>query len=93
MEQEKTGEQAHITITEVQLELMLGRAAEAGARKALHDIGLHDEDAAGDVRDLRDLLETWRDAKRTAWKTFVGWVTKGFLAMLVVGAWYQLKDK
>lgn len=93
MERETSGELARISITEIELEMMIGRAAEAGARKALHDIGLHDEEAASDVRDLRDLLETWRDAKRTAWKTFVGWVTKGFLAMLVVGAWYQLKDK
>ena len=82
-----------ITVTEAQLELMIARAAEAGAKKALCDIGLHDDDAAADVRELRGLLDSWRDAKKTAWKTFVGWVTKGLLVMLALGAWYQIGKK
>ena len=72
---------------------MLQKAAAYGARKALADIGLHDEDAAADVRDLRTLLETWRDAKQTALKTFIGWLTKGALILLALGAWQQLHDK
>lgn len=83
----------HVTVSEPELELLLTRAAEAGARKALRDIGLHDDDAAVDVRELRGLLESWRDAKATAFRTFIGWATKGLLVMLALGAWYQLKAK
>ena len=82
-----------ITLSQPDLESLLSRAAEAGARKALHDIGLHDADAADDVKELRGLLDSWRDAKRTAFKTFVGWLTKGFLFALALGVWYQFRDK
>lgn len=83
----------HVTVSEAELELLLVRAAEAGAKKALHDIGLHDDEAAGDMRELRGLLDSWRDAKETAWKTMIGWMTKSAMVLLVLGAWYQLKDK
>lgn len=77
--------QTGVHLTEERLELMLNKAAAYGARKALADIGLHDEDAASDVRDLRGLLDTWRDTKRTAWKTFVSWGVKGLLILLIAG--------
>ncbi|WP_342780510.1 DUF6127 family protein [Arenimonas fontis] len=31
--------------------------------------------AARDLRELRDLLEAWRDARRTAWQTTIKVVT------------------
>jgi hypothetical protein len=37
------------------------------------------------------LLEAWRDARRTAWRTFVKVVTTGLLAALLVGAAIKLK--
>lgn len=82
-----------ITLTEPEIQLLIDRAAEAGARKALHDIGLHDENAHADVKELRGLLDSWRDAKRTAFKTTVSWATKGFLILLLIGGWMELKDK
>lgn len=91
MEKETSGELARISITEIELEMMISRAAEAGARKALHDIGLHDEEAAGDVRELRDLLDAWRDARHTAWQTVIKVATTGILASLLVGAAIKLK--
>jgi hypothetical protein len=83
----------YVTISESELEAMLQKAAVYGARKALAEVGLHDQDAATDVRELRNLLDSWRDAKQTAWKTFIGWMTKGALVLLVFGAWHQFKDK
>jgi hypothetical protein len=47
--------------------------------------------AAKDIRELRDLLEAWRDARRTAWQTTVKVVTTGILAALLVGAAIKLK--
>jgi hypothetical protein len=39
-----------------QFETLLDRAAETGARRALHEVGLDGTDAAEDIRDLRSLL-------------------------------------
>jgi Family of unknown function (DUF6127) len=80
---------AQITLSSPELELLLQKAAECGAKKALHDIGLHDEEAADDMRELRGILDTWRDTKRTAWKTFVGWFTKGLILVILAGIYMK----
>lgn len=80
-------------ISDEELKSMLREAAEWGAKRALADIGLHDDDAGDDVKELRGLLESWRDAKQTAFKTFVSWVTKGFLILIIGGAWFYLNKK
>ncbi len=46
---------------------LLDRAAERGAERCLAHLGLENGHAARDIRELRDLLEAWRDARRTAW--------------------------
>ena len=70
---------------------LLDRAAERGAERALAHLGLENGHAAKDIRDLRDLLQAWRDARRTAWQTAVKVVTTGILAALLVGAALKLK--
>jgi hypothetical protein len=75
-----------VTITAAELEAMLARAAEAGAKKALAGVGLHDDDAQRDVRDLRDLIESWRDAKREIGRTLARMLTTALLAALAAGA-------
>jgi hypothetical protein len=56
-------------MTEPEIQALIERAVEAGARRALVNVGLHDEDAGKDVQELRGLLETWRDTKRTITQT------------------------
>jgi hypothetical protein len=80
-------------ITDDELKEMLRDAAEWGAKKALADIGLHDDEAGDDVKELRGLLETWRDAKQTAFKTAVSWITKGFLILIIGGVWFYVGKK
>ena len=70
---------------------LLDRAAERGAERALAHLGLENSHAAKDIRELRDLLQAWRDARRTAWQTTVKVVTTGILAALLVGAAIKLK--
>ena len=65
------------------MEAMIERAAEAGARKALREVGLSDEDANHDVTELRNLLDSFRSAKRTVGKTIVQALTTLFLAALM----------
>ena len=78
-------------ITARELERLLERAAETGARRALHEVGLDATDAAGDIRDLRSLLAGFRLARRTAVQTSVRIITTGILLALMAGIAVKLK--
>lgn len=67
------------------------RGAEVGAERVLTRLGLENGNAAHDIRELRDLLEAWHDARRTAMRTVIKVVTTGILAALLVGAAIKLK--
>ena len=64
---------------------MLACAAERGAERALAHIGLESGHAAHEIGELRDLLEAWRAARRTAGLTVIKVATTGLLAALPVG--------
>jgi hypothetical protein len=70
---------------------LLDCAAERGAERCLAHLGLENGGAARDIRELRDLLDAWRDARRTAWQTFIKVLTTGLLAALLVGAAIKFK--
>jgi hypothetical protein len=70
---------------------LLDRAAERGAERCLAHLGLENGSAARDIRELRDLLEAWRDTRRTVWRTVIKVATTGLLAALLVGAAIKLK--
>ena len=81
----------HIVMPEAEFEQLLERAAETGARRALHEVGLDGDDAADDIRDLRSLLGCMRLAKRTAVQTVVRLITTGILLALMAGIAIKLK--
>lgn len=70
------------------MEEMLELAAERGAKKALASIGLHDESAGQDVRDLRDMLGLWRDIRRAVATTIAKAIVVALLSMLAAGAYF-----
>lgn len=70
---------------------LLAHAAERGAERVLSHLGLENGHAARDIRELRDLLDAWRDARHTAWQTTIKVITTGILAALLVGAAIKLK--
>jgi hypothetical protein len=78
-------------LTPQELEALMETAAAAGAKKALADIGLTDVDATHDVHELRELLKSWKEAKKTALNTFVGWLVKGALVLMAAGFIYKYK--
>ena len=80
-----------LSMRQEDLDDLLTRAAERGAERCLAHLGLENGSAARDIRELRDLLEAWRDARRTAWQTTIKVATTGILAALVVGAAIKLK--
>ena len=81
----------HVVMPEEAFEQFLELAAERGAKRALADVGLVDEEAASDIRDLRSLLGSLRLAKRTAVQTTVRLVTTGILLALMAGIAIKLK--
>jgi hypothetical protein len=80
-------------MTDAEIEALIERAAEAGARRALVNVGLHDEDAGKDVQELRGLLETWRDTKRTVTQTIARIITSAILFALAAGTWMHFANR
>lgn len=78
-------------MNDADLEAMIERAAKRGAKEALESIGLHDDDAGHDVRELRSLLEAWRGAKKTVWKTVTQAITMALLGALAAGTFLHIK--
>ncbi|HXF89617.1 MAG TPA: DUF6127 family protein [Xanthobacteraceae bacterium] len=78
-------------MTQAEIEELLARAAERGARRALADVGLEGKEAALDIRDLRALLECVRLVRRTVVQTIVRLITTGILLALLAGIAVKLK--
>ena len=89
--QKPTSSETTILLRREDFDELLDRAAERGAERVLAHLGLENGKAAGDIRELRDLLNAWRDARHTAWQTFVKVLTTSLLAALVLGAAIKLK--
>jgi hypothetical protein len=88
---QELGSPQSITLRPDDLDDLLTRAAERGAERCLAHLGLENGHAARDIRELRDLLEAWRDARHTAWQTIIKVATTGLLAVILVGAAIKLK--
>jgi 2-iminoacetate synthase ThiH len=73
------------------IEEMMARAAKQGARAALESIGLHDENAGDDMKELRNLLDAWRSTKKTVWSQVVKAATMAILGAIAAGAFLQFK--
>jgi hypothetical protein len=71
-----------------ELRAMLEKAAEDGARKALASVGLHDEDAADDVRNLRNLLSDWREFRGAAMRAVGNALALGLLGIIGAGLFW-----
>jgi hypothetical protein len=77
----------NMELDEQKLQILLKQAAQEGAREALRGVGLHDDDAGKDISDLRDLIDGWRDVRKTILATFVKWLTLGILSIIAVGVY------
>ena len=80
-------------MTEQEIESLIQRAAEEGAKQGLREVGLNDENAFSDVRELRGLLDSWRDTKRTVGQTVTRVLTTVVLSLIAAGIWFNYGDK
>jgi predicted amidohydrolase YtcJ len=91
METNQTERRKMVTMPQDDFEQMLERAAERGARHALHEVGLDGEDAAHDIRELRNLLDAFNEAKKTAGLTIIKMVVTGLVMAILTGTLIKLK--
>ncbi len=77
-----TGE---FVITKCELEQILEQASKNGAKMALSELGLHDENAPTDIRDLRELLKAFRMAKKDAFRISIKWIVVGIMTLITAG--------
>ena len=75
----------------VTLRALVEEASQSGAGRALAALGLDDVRARRDMDELRELLSAWRDAKRSALRSVVGWAMRVALALLLIGLAVRLK--
>ena len=68
----------------ITLRALIEEASECGAERALSALGLRDPSARQDMHELRELLQAWRDAKRSALRATASWMMRIGLALLVV---------
>jgi hypothetical protein len=69
----------------VTIRALIEEASEIGAGRALEQLGLADRSAEGDVRELRELLSAWRDAKKAARGAVIGWMARIAMALILLG--------
>ena len=71
-------------------EIALRQIVREEMKSALKEIGLHDDDAGTDVRDLRSLITDWRSIKKTIWQTIARAGTIFVLGLLMLGGWNKI---
>ncbi len=76
--------------TRVTLRALVEEACEVGAARALRTLGLMDERAGPDIFDLRQLIQGWRDAKRSALSAALAWAVRSAVALFLVGLAFKM---
>lgn len=69
----------------IMIRALVEEASELGAARALERLGLSDPKAPVDVKELRDLLDAWRAAKKSARAAVIGWIVKLAGALMLLG--------
>ena len=71
---------------DINLDKLIEQAAKSGARKALAELGLDDNTASKDLRDLRDLLVSWRRIRREASRSIIIFGVRAVLIFMILMA-------
>lgn len=80
-------------LTRSELEDLLESAAERGAKKALESVGLHDEEASNDIRDMRGLLESYRTVRTSVLITVGKAIAIAILAIVAFNTGIRWESK
>lgn len=72
------------------LRAIIEESGDLGAGRALARIGLDDAKAGQDMRELRELLQAWRDARSGAWGAIFDKCVRAVIALLLAALAVQL---
>ena len=84
---------SELKLTPDELEAMLDRSARRGSKAALEAVGLCDENAADDIREIRGLLDSWRDTRKSIWNTTVRIATVALLTFIAGAVWMSFNGE
>ena len=76
--------------TRVTLRALVEEACEVGAARALRTLGLMDDKAGPDIVELRQLMQGWRDTKKSALSAAISWFVRTATALLLLGLAFKL---
>lgn len=79
-------------LTPDELDELFARIAKRAAQEALEEIGLSRETAAEDMRELRGLLDAWRDTKRSFRQSLVNIIGHAFAVAVLAGLALYFKE-
>ncbi len=74
----------------VTLRALVEEASEVGAARALRTLGLLDDKAGPDIIELRQLIQGWRDAKKSALSAALAWAVRTIVALFLFGLAFKL---
>jgi hypothetical protein len=74
----------------VTLRALVEEACEVGAARALRTLGLMDDKAGPDIIELRQLIQGWRDAKKSALSAVITWIIRTLVALFLMGLAFKL---
>lgn len=80
-------------MTDDEIKAIAQKAAKEAVEETLRRLNLNDDNSGQDVHDLRELLSSWRSAKRTIGTTITRSVTLFVLGMLALGAVMQIRKQ
>lgn len=75
-----------LALTQSELQDILTKAAHDGARQALADVGLGDEDAVEDFKEFRALMKTYRFAKKVVAQSILKALARRAIDFLLIAA-------
>jgi hypothetical protein len=78
-------------VTDAEIAAIAEKVAKQAVDETLRRLNLNDDDSGQDVHDLRELLSSWRSAKKTIGTTVTRSVTLFVLGMLALGAVMQVR--
>lgn len=81
----KKSEEGDFVLSKCELEELLQKASQKGAKMALAELGLHDENAPTDIRDMRELLNAFRMAKKDSFRILIKCLIIGFMTIVTAG--------
>lgn len=81
-----------VSLSQDQLKVLIEAAAERGARKALHEVGLGDDYAAQNIQTLRSVAKTIEIFQSEFWKSLAKNAGRFIAILFMLGAVYILSQ-